>query len=260
MAGSRRSCARAVRSWPVPRSSCGAIAWCDGVSGMGMGAACCATAPPSSAVAAGSSSPAGGPAPAPLGSATEWPEARVGALVMVWTVLFALSGDDTLRWSALGAGALITAIVWWQQRQTTPLAGIQDNSVGAEFIVYLTPLALVTLAVVATPSALVGWGGAVPVALAILYLGSGWLPRTLHLVVIGVVVLSLAVSGQWDGAAVAAGWSLVAVAASASGRWAGRPGASEVSAVLAPVAFLQLFTVALYLPSATDPPLTRSWA
>ncbi len=193
-------------------------------------------------------------------AATEWPEARVGALVMMWTVLFALSGDDTLRWSALGAGALITAIVWWQQRQTTPLAGMRDNSVGAEFIVYLTPLALVTLAVVATPSALVGWGGAIPVALAVLYLGSGWLPRTLHLVVMGFVLLALAVSGQWDGAAVAAGWALLAVAASASGRWAGRPGASEVSAVLAPVAFLQLFTVALYLRPATDPAFTGSWA
>ena len=191
-----------------------------------------------------------------------WPEARLGALVMVWTLLFALNGDDTLRWSAIGAGALITAIVWWQQRQAAPLAGIRDNNVGAEFIVYLTPLALVTLAVVATPSALVGWGGAIPLALTLVYLGSGWLPGTLHLIVMGFVLLALAISGQWDGAAVAAGWGLLAVVASASGRWGRtrRPGASEVSAVLAPVAFLQLFTVALYLRSTNDPAFTGSWA
>ena len=192
--------------------------------------------------------------------AAVWPEARVGALIMVWTGLFALNGDDGLRWSAIGAGALITAIVWWQQREATPLAGIKENSVGAELIVYLTPLALVTLAVVATPSALVAWGGAIPLALAIVYLGSGWLPRTLHLVVMGFVLLALAISGQWDGATVAAGWALLAVAASASGRWARRPGASEVGAVLAPVAFLQLFTVALFLRSASDPAFTGTWA
>src|SRR5260370_17744694 len=131
-------------------------------------------------------------------------------------------------------------MVWGQQRQTPPLAGIQDNSVGGEFIVYLTPLARVTLAVVATPSALVGWGGAIPVALAILYLGSGWLPRTLHLIVMGFVLLALAISGQWDGAAVAAGWAILAVAATASGRWTRPPGACAASAVLPPSAFLHL--------------------
>lgn len=189
-----------------------------------------------------------------------WPEARIGALVMVWTLLFAASGVDALRWAALGGGALITLIVWWQQRRAAPLTGIRDNQIAAEFIVYLTPLALVTLAVISPPAALVPWGGAVPLVLAALYLGSGWLPGTLHLIVMGFVLLGLAISGQWDGAAVPAGWAVLAAAASASGRWARRPGGSEVSAVVAPIAVLQLFTVALVLRSSHDAAFTGGWA
>jgi len=196
----------------------------------------------------------------PKGSGAAWPEARVGALVMVWTLLLAVSGGDAVRWAALGGGALITLIVWWQQLTATPLAGIRGDNLSVEFFVYLTPLALVTLAAVAPPSALVPWGGAVPLALALVYLGSGWPRRALHLVVMGFVLLALTISGQWNGAAVAAGWGLLAAAASASGRWARRPGACEVGAVLAPVAFLQLFSVALVDRPPADPAFTGTWA
>lgn len=189
-----------------------------------------------------------------------WFEARLGALVMVWTLLLAVRGDDALRWTALGGGALITLIVWWQQLRATPLARMQGDDLPAEFIVYLTPLALVTLAAVAPPRALAPWGGAVPLALAVLYLGSGWPRATLHLVVMGFVLLALAISGQWNGAAVAAGWGLLAALACASGRWARRPGACEVAAVLVPIAFLQLFSIALAARSPADPAFAGGWA
>jgi len=191
-------------------------------------------------------------------AAAPWPEARLGALVMVWTLLLTVSGGDSLRWSALGGGAFITVLVWWQQRLAAPLAGIRDNTVDAEFVVYLTPLALVTLAVVAPPTALQPWGGAIPLALAVIYLGSGWPLRAVHLIVLGYVLLALAISGQWDRAAVAAGWAIVAVAASASGRWARRPGASEVGAVIALLAFLQLFSIGLL--TSNNPVFRGAWS
>lgn len=179
-------------------------------------------------------------------SRSAWPEARMGALVMVWTLLFAVSGPDPLRWNALTGGALVTLIVWWQQLRAKPFAGFSENAISADFIVYLTPLALVTLAIVSPPAALRPWGGAVPLALGVIYLGSGWPRRGIHLIVMGFILLLLAVSGQWDRAAVAAGWAILAVAASASGRWARRPGAYEVGAVIALLAFLQLFSIALF--------------
>ena len=191
---------------------------------------------------------------------TSWPEARLAALVMVWTVLLAVSEASTLRWTALYGGFLVTAIVWWQQLRTTPVAGVADNRMSVEIIVYLTPLLLVALAAFSPPSALVPWGGAVPLALAVLYLGSGWVPRTMHLVAMGLALLALAVSGQWDGAVVAAGWAIVAAIAGASGRWAHRPGASEVSVIIASFAFLQLFSVAEALRSANDPAFTGNWS
>ena len=192
------------------------------------------------------------------GTRAAWPEARIGALVMVWTLLLAVRGLDPLRWSALAGGFMITAIVWWQQLRAAPLAGFGKNEVSAEFIVYLTPLALVTLAVVSPPAALVPWGGAVPVALGAIYFGSGWLLRALHLIVMGLALLALAISAQWDGAAVAAGWAVLAVAASASGRWARRPGASEVGTVIALFAFLQLFSFALL--SRNEPVFLGAWS
>lgn len=191
-----------------------------------------------------------------------WPEARIGALAMVWMLLFATTGNDALRWTALGAGALITLIVWWQQLRATPppLAGFMENQLSPEFIVYLTPLALVTLGVVAPPDVLAPWGGLLPLALGVLYLASGWPLKAVHLAVMGFVLLALAISGQWDGATVAAGWAVLAAAASASGRWGRCPGALEVSAVLAPLAFLQLFSVALVLRSSTDRAFVGQWA
>lgn len=189
-----------------------------------------------------------------------WPEGRIGALAMVWMLLFATTANDALRWTALGAGALITLIVWWQQLRTTPLAGFTENQLSPEFIVYLTPLALVTLGVVAPPDVLAPWGGLVPLALGVVYLASGWPLKAVHLAVMGFVLLALAISGQWDGATVAAGWAVLAAVAGASGRWARCPGALEVSAVLAPLAFLQLFSVALAIRSPADPAFVGHWS
>src|SRR5205814_6391337 len=187
-----------------------------------------------------------------------WPEARLGALLLGWVMLFALHGDDRVRWLAIGGGALITVIVWWQQRDATPLAGVRENNVTPEFPVYLTPLVLITLAAFATPEALVRWGGTLPLAVGILYLGSGWLAAAEHMVVMGFVLLGLAISAQWNGATVAAGWALLAAAASASGRWGKRPGASEAGAAIAVFAFVQLFTWAML--SANNPVLLGTWS
>ena len=189
-----------------------------------------------------------------------WPEARIGALALVWMLLFATDGNDALRWAALAGGALITAIIWLQELHATPLDGFSDNQLSPEFVVYLTPLGLVTLGAFAPPTPLAPWGGLLPLALGALYLTSGWLLEALHLVVMGFVLLALAISGQWDGAMVAAGWAVLAAAANASGRWARRPGAAEVGAVLVPVAFLQLFSLALAVRPEADPAFTGRWS
>jgi len=190
--------------------------------------------------------------------AVAWPEGRLGGLVLGWTLLFALQSDDRLRWMALGGGLLVTLIVWWQQRDATPLAGLRDNKITTEFPVYLTPLVLVALAAFAAPSGMVQWGGALPLALGILYLGSGWAATAEHMIVMGFVLLGLAISEQWDGATVAAGWAVLAALASASGRWAKRPGASAVGAAIATFACVQLFTWALL--SANNPVLLGTWS
>jgi Predicted membrane protein (DUF2339) len=191
---------------------------------------------------------------------TAWPEARLGALVLVWAVLFAVTQADSLRWVALSGGFLITAIVWWQQRRADPLAGIEKGELSIEALVYLTPLLLVALAAFRPPRELLAWGGAVPAVLALVYLGSGWLPAKRHLVAMGFALLAFAISGQWDGAVVAAGWAILAAVAGASGRWARRPGASEIAVILAPLVFLQLFTVAHSLRAANDPAFIGSWS
>ncbi|HEY6091315.1 MAG TPA: DUF2339 domain-containing protein [Gemmatimonadales bacterium] len=187
-----------------------------------------------------------------------WPEGRLGALVIGWTLLFASHADDRLRWIALGGGALVTVIVWWQQRDAAPLAGLRENRVAAEFLVYLTPLVLIGLAAFDAPNAIVAWGGALPLAFGVLYLGSGWVARAEHMIVMGFVLIGLAISGQWNGATVAAGWAVLAAAASASGRWAKRPGAAEVGAAIAAFAFVQLFTWAML--SANSPVLLGTWS
>ncbi|MGH7567963.1 MAG: DUF2339 domain-containing protein [Gemmatimonadales bacterium] len=197
---------------------------------------------------------------------TGWPEARLGAVFLPWFYLLVILGlngqTDALRWTALGAGAALAATVWWQQSRTDPFARSPGRRFGnlPELVVYLvSPLALVCLAAQRRPDALAAVGAAVPLALAALYLGAGWPGRRPHLVGMGLVLVALAVSGQWDGPAVAAGWALVGLAAVTVER---SPTGRAVAAGLAVATLLQLFTVAL--PERPAPPVgsafTDAWA
>ncbi len=195
-----------------------------------------------------------------------WPEARLGAVFLPWfylLVILGLSGEhESLRWTALGAGAALAATVWWQQCRTDPFARHEDGRLVnlPELVVYLvSPLALVGLAAQRPPAALAAWGAAVPLALAALYLGAGWPGRRPHLVGMGLVLVALAISRQWDGSSVAAGWALVGLAAVTLER---SPAGRAVAAGLAIATVLQLFTVAL--PVRPLPPVgaafTDAWA
>ena len=189
-----------------------------------------------------------------------WPEARCAAIVLAWVLLFfavGLGAIDSVRWAALGGGLALALVVWWQHLRRNPLAADPQRSV--ETTVFLIgPLAPVFLTAVARPDALGPWGGVVALTLAVLYLAGGWPRRAGHLVGMGVVLLALAVSGQWEGAAVAVGWAALAVAAIAADRYGNQKAARDVAIGVAFAAFLQLFSGGLTERPVSDPAFTAS--
>ncbi|HXF96209.1 MAG TPA: DUF2339 domain-containing protein [Gemmatimonadales bacterium] len=195
-----------------------------------------------------------------------WPEARLGALLLPWlAILVIASGDrsDTLRWTALVGGLALATLVWWQHRRPGAFAR-HDGGAGldpVETALFVGgPLAPVYLAARARPDALGPWGGLVALALAGLYLASGWGRRTRHLVGMGTALLALAVSGQWDGTAVAVGWGALTLAATAADRLTDQQAARDVGVAVGVAAFLQLFGAALTDRPRGEPAFTGAWA
>ena len=191
-----------------------------------------------------------------------WPEARLAALGLPWLLLFyaiALGAAAAVQWAALGGALALAAVVWWQHLGRNPLAPGPARPVEATVYV-LAPMAPVFLAAVARPDALASWGGLVALLLAALYLAGGWPRRAGHLVGMGVVLLALAVSGQWEGTVVAVGWAALSVAALAADRWGNQRAARDVATGIAFAAFLQLFSGALAERATTDPALIGRWS
>lgn len=191
-----------------------------------------------------------------------WPEARLAVLVLAWVLLFfaiALDDGDPVRSAVLGAGLALAAVTWWQHLRSDPLAPQPGRAV--EIALYLIgPLTPVYFAAIARPVALASWGGAVALLLAALYLAGGWPRRRGHLVGMGVVLLALAVSGQWEGTAVAVGWAVLAVVALAADRYGNQRVARDVAIGVACAAFLQLFSGALAERPPDQAAFTGRWS
>ena len=191
-----------------------------------------------------------------------WPEARLASLALPWVLLLfaiALGAVDSVRWAALGGALALATVVWWQHVRRNPLAPGPQRPV--ELAVYgIGPLAPVFLAAVARPDGLASWGGAVALSLAVLYIAGGWPRRAGHLVGMGVALLALAISGQWEGTAVAVGWAALAVAAMAADRLGNQKAARDVAMGVAFAAFLQLFSGALAERPTSDPAFVGLWS
>lgn len=199
-----------------------------------------------------------------LVTARGWPEVRLASFLLPWWILFAGAPDaEPMRWTALGVAFALTAISWAHGRATNPLARGRDRPVAdpVEALVFaLSPLLLVAWTALRGPGALEDWGGLVPFLAACAYAGVGWRRRLSHMVGMGFVLLALAVSGQWDGVAVATGWALLAVAGIVAEVEFGRRVGRAMGLFLALFAFLQLFSVSLARRSTEDPAFTGAWA
>jgi hypothetical protein len=172
-----------------------------------------------------------------------WPESRLVGLGATWLGLWALAGAPDMadaRWLILGC-VFALAVVTWRYHIRYDAFAHDDRAEALVFVA--TPCVAVALLASAGPPALERAGGIVPSALALLYLVAGWPRRSVALVAMGFALVALAIAGQWDGEAVAVGWSALAligvVADHSNGQPAGRPAAT----VLATVALLQLFFV-----------------
>ena len=169
-----------------------------------------------------------------------WPESRLFALLVGWTMLLGVASSDAFaewRWVSL-AGAFVLALIVWRHHITTdPFAA--DVS---ETLVYLaSPWAAVAIGAAAGPPELAAAQGVVPGLLAIPYFAAGWPRRSLHLVAMGLALVAWAIAAQWDGLLVPVAWSALAFFAAAADRWNGQPAGGPLAAGLATLAVIQLF-------------------
>jgi hypothetical protein len=199
-----------------------------------------------------------------------WPEVRVGVLVWAWVLLglgFAdAAGPQSTRWLALGAVALITGVLWWQQFQRDPFSGetagtLTVSDVAVErFLFIANPVALMLLANALQIRLFDRSFEIVPAALAAAYLPAGWFRRSASHLITGFALLAFAMLFPWEASSVTIGWTLLALGALAAERNAARPGGRNAAAVLATAAWVWLFTDALLARPSHPPVFTDSWA
>ncbi len=169
-----------------------------------------------------------------------WPESRLFALFMGWSLLLSVAGASEFaewRWLSL-AGAFVLALVAWRHHVTTdPFA----TDMAEPLVFLVSPWAAVALGAAAGPQELAKAQGVVPALLALPYLAAGWSRRSLHLVLMGFALLAMAIAGQWDGLVVAFAWSAMAALAVAADRWNGQPAGRPAAVGFATLGVLQLF-------------------
>lgn len=209
-----------------------------------------------------------------------WPEARVGAFVLSWALLFVLDfpRDDRLRWIDLSTSAVLLLAALWHQRATSPFSGplgeqpasgspnpqvrrpIRAPSVGEALLFILSPALFLVLAGWNSPTMLSGWAGALPAATAALYLGLGWPKRASHLVGMGFALLGWAVAAQYDDVPVALGLAALGVLAIVADGWAEQRGGRDVGVALLVSAFWNVFAVAQADLAATHRAFVGQWS
>jgi len=198
-----------------------------------------------------------------------WPEARLGILLLAWVLLgaslAAVRAPEPKIWLALGAAAVVTGLLWWQQLVRDPFAGATPGDSGAavERILFLVnPFAFLLLARAAGPKLVEHAPWAFPALLAAIYLAAGGLRRAAPLFIMGfaLAALALGLAAERNATTDVVGWTALAVAALAAERWAHRPGGRVAALGLAMLAFVWLFGVAVSSREPAAPVFTDPWA
>src|SRR5690242_3253986 len=167
-----------------------------------------------------------------------WPEARLAMPAVTWLLL----------------AVAVAGLLWWQQI---------DGRLGAseEAVLFVAnPLVLIALVALGGLRVFVDTPALLPVLLAALYLGVGWVRRTAPHMMMGFGLAALAFAVQAHPWAVVVGWTALALAALAVEQVGGRPGARPAALGLAVVTFPWLFGVALQDRAFAAPAFTDSWA
>ena len=185
-----------------------------------------------------------------------WPEVRLGVLLWAWVILGIglgdLVGSQSTRWLALGAAAAITGVLWWQQLQRDPFSQETVRTLGLteasteRFLFIINPLAFMLLANAADTRLIHGSFEIVPATLAAAYLPAGWVRRSASHLITGFALVALAITFPWPNSSVTIGWTVLALAALAAEREAGRPGGRHAAVALAAAAWVCLFSAALF--------------
>ncbi len=202
-----------------------------------------------------------------------WAEARLGILLFAWVILgiglAGVVGSDGTRWLALGAAAAVTGVLWWQQfvrdpfsQETERALGLTDVSV-ERLLFIVNPLAFMLLANAVETRLIHSSFQVVPAALAAAYLPAGWVRRSASHLITGFLLVAIAIAFPWPAASVTIGWTVLALAALAAEREAGRPGGRYAALTLATAAWVCLFSAAIF-DRGSDPlsssPLVDRWA
>jgi uncharacterized membrane protein len=185
-----------------------------------------------------------------------WSEARMGVVLWTWVILgiglSSLAGSQSARWLALGAGATISALLWWQHFERDPYSAETVKAIGLteassdRFLFVANPLAFMLLANAADIRVLDESFQIVPAALAVAYLSAGWLRRCGPQLITGFLLVALAMVFPWEPSSIAIGWTALALLALGAERQGGRPGGRHAALALGAAAWVCLFTFALY--------------
>jgi len=188
----------------------------------------------------------------------QWPEARLGVVLLAWVILGSNLGgltSDPSRWLSLAGIVAVTGLLFWQHLERDPFRPDTQDVAGDQLLFIANPVAFVILAFVVlndTPEL-------VPAALGAAYLLAGWQRRAAPFLIMGFALEALAVGLGWPAASVTVGWTALALLALLAERQGGRPGGRYASVGLASTAFVALFTVALSA-RAQQPVFTDPWA
>lgn len=199
-----------------------------------------------------------------------WPEARLGILLVAWVILAiglaGVVGSENTRWLALGAAAVMTGLLSWQQFQRDPFSvetarTLETTDVAVERFLFITnPIAFMILANAVGARLIQESFQIVPAALAAAYLPAGWLRRSASHLITGFGLLAFAMVFPWPASSVTIGWTVLGLIALAAEREAARPGGRHTATALATAAWVCLFSAAFWVREYQPPVFTDSWA
>jgi len=188
----------------------------------------------------------------------EWPEARLGVVLLAWVILGTSLPELTgaaAQWLSLAGIAAVTGLLFWQHLERNPFRPDAKDVAADQLLFLANPLAFVILGFIVlndNPALL-------PAALGAAYLLAGWQRRLAPFLIMGLALQALAVAIGWPATSVTIGWTALALVALLAERQGGRPGGRHAAVGLASAAFGSLFTVALFA-RGHQPVFTDPWA